>query len=205
MTEQNLLETTFARLEKHIQNKDVAFISACRANQTAEENNKATDKLEHDLKCMSYGFIKVKGGYIEDHDGVKVPVEEKTFAVINNNKADTPYVVHTKRNFLRDMVLLANKYDQQEVLIKLKNEPARYYDKSANITKEFKGISKENIEDYYTRLRNTRFKFIEADENEVNENYWYKSQGYSTKVLGCLLFDELRKKYPSLFKKYPSD
>lgn len=33
----------------------------------------------------------------------------------------------------------------------------------------------------------------------------YKSQGYSTKVLGCVLFNELRKKYPSLFKKYPSD
>lgn len=203
MTE--LLETTFARLEKHLQERNVAFISACRDDNTPEQNNELTKALEDDLKQMAYGFIKVKGGYIEKHNGVDVPVEEKTFVVIDNNKEDTPWIPHTKRNFLRDMVLLANKYNQQEVLIKEKNQPARYYDKDANITREFKEISKDNIEKYYTRLRNTKFKFIEAEENEENENYWYKSQAYSTKVLGCLLFDELRKKYPALFEKYPAD
>ena len=200
-----LLETTFARLEKHLQERNVAFISACRANNTPEQNNKATEALEADIRERGYGFIKVKGGYVEKYNGQDVPVEEKSFIVIDRNKPDTPYIVHNNRNFLRDMLLFTREYNQEAVLVKLQGEKAGYYLPDGTLKRTFNNISKEDIEEYYTRLHNTKFTFTEAEENQEAEEYNYNMQSYSTKVLGCMRLDEFKRKYPDLFEKYPAD
>lgn len=200
-----LVETTFARLEKHLQERNVAFISACRANNTPEQNNKATEALEADIRERGYGFIKVKGGYVEKHNGQDVPVEEKSFIVIDRNKPDTPYIVHNNRNFLRDMLLFTREYNQEAVLVKLQGEKAGYYLPDGTLKRTFNNISKEDIEEYYTRLRNTKFTFTEAEENQEAEEYNYNMQSYSTKILGCMRLDEFKRKYPDLFEKYPAD
>lgn len=190
-----LLETTFARLEKHFQNNDCAFISACRKENTPEENNIATNNLAHDLQILGYGYIKINGGYIES---IGKPDEraviEKSFAVFNNND---PTKYHT--DFKRDMIGLCNEYNQDSVFIKMKNESGHYYDKEGNPFGNFNNISKENIEEFFSRLRNTTFKFTEADEVDNMEDYWREKQTFGTRVLRSLRFRELANKYPFIF------
>ena len=83
---QNLIETTFKRLEKHFENNDCAFISACRGDRTAEENNIKTEELKEKLRRMGYGYVAIRGGYIENKGlpDERTVEDEKSFAVFNN-------------------------------------------------------------------------------------------------------------------------
>lgn len=191
----NLFETTFKRLEKHFISNDCAFISACRSENTATENNKATEDLAFDLQVLGYGFIKIIGHYVETNKntGEKIPVKEKSFAVFNNNAEDK-----YKTNFKRDMLILCKKYDQECILMKLKNESGHYYYKDGHIARNFNRISKENIEDFYTQLRNTKFVCTESDETDnkedyslVNKNFWAKQHRYVTLKTFQMLYPEL--------------
>lgn len=190
-----LLETTFARLEKHFQNNDCAFISACRSENILEENNIATNNLADDLMRLGYGYVKVKGGYIENKNTPEEKfVEEKTFAVFNNND---PTKYHT--NFKRDMIGLCRRYNQECVLIKMKGESGHYYDQKGNESENFNKVSQVDIEKFYTRLRSNIFKFTEADESDNMEDYWREKQTFGTVVRRYFIFDEFHKAYPDLF------
>lgn len=200
---ENLLETTFKRLEKHFNTNECAFISACRSENSPEINNKLTNELANDLRKLGYGYIKVKGGYIETlRDGTKKPVEEKTFAIFNNNNESFEnFPSGYKTDFVRDMIALCRKYNQDSVLIKEKNQPGHYYNQSGETFENFNTITKDNIEEYFTRLRNTKFKFIEADESDNKENYSRYNQTFGTKVERSLFFADMCKNYPDLYKK----
>lgn len=205
MTEQNLLETTFARLKKHFETRDCAFISACRSENTPEENNIATENLERDLRYLGYGFIKVKGGYIETaDDGREIPVVEKTFAVFNNNHQNFKnFPGGYKTHFKRDMIGLCRKYDQNTVLIKEAGQPGHYYDQAGNAFGNFNHISTEDIEEYFTKLRSNTFKFTEAEETVWNglnmEEYSRYNQTFGTKVMRAMFFADMHKLYSDLF------
>ena len=196
----DLLETTFKRLEKHFINNDCAFISASRSENTPEENNKATSDLAFDLQVLGYGFIKVIGHYIETNEktGEKIPVKEKSFAVFNNNSEDK-----YKANFKRDMLILCKKYDQECILMKLKNEPGHYYYSNGRVDKNLNRISKENIEDFYTQLRNTKFTCTESDETDNMENYSIANKNFWPRQHRYMKLKTLEILYPELFEKYP--
>lgn len=73
---------SLSRLHGHIESgKTVGFISAHRGDLSPAENNKRAKKLHSDLKAHGYAPVRVKGEYIEDHEGKKMKVKEKTFMV----------------------------------------------------------------------------------------------------------------------------
>ena len=73
---------SLSRLHHHIQQGHmVGFISASRANLSPAENNKRTKELKKSLKKRGYTPVPVKGEYIEDHNGEKKKVKEKTFMI----------------------------------------------------------------------------------------------------------------------------
>lgn len=203
MTE--LLETTFARLKRHFNDRNCAFISACRAGNTPEQNNKATEALEKDLRDLGYGFIKVKGGYVEiSDDGTKVPVIEKTFAIFDNNHQNfNNFPQGFKTNFKRDMIGLCRKYNQDTVFVKEKDQPGHYYDQAGKAFGNYNDISTEDIENYFTTLRSNTFKFTEAEETEYNgvnmEEYSRYNQTFGTRVMRAMFFADMHKLYPDLF------
>ena len=198
---QNLIETTFKRLEKHFENNDCAFISACRGDRTAEENNVKTEELKEKLRRMGYGYVAIRGGYIENkgQPDERAVEDEKSFAVFNNN--DQSYY-HTE--FLKDMIALCAEFDQDVVLVKLKGQPGHYYDKNGNASENFNRIDKERVEQYFSRLRNTKFAFVEEIESDM-ENYSRRNQTFGRKVQRALLYNELEKKYPNLYTNSSKD
>ena len=191
-----LIETTFKRLEKHFNENDCAFISACRGDNTASENNIKTEELKEKLRKMGYGYIAIRGGYIENKGTPEErPVEdEKSFAVFNNN--DQAYY-HTE--FLKDMITLCAEFNQDAVLVKLKGQLGHYYDKNGKASENFNYIDKNMVEQYFSRLRNTKFAFIEEIESDM-ENYSRHNQTFSSKVQRSLLYAELEKKYPNIYQ-----
>ena len=194
---ENLLETTFKRLEKHFNETDCAFISACRNENTPEENNKRTKALSKDLQDLGYGFIKIKGHYIEEKsDGTQIPVDEKSFAIFNNNDQ-----FQYKTDFMRDMIALCRKYDQECVLIKLKGQPGHYYSQDGTTSENFNKISLDILDNYYSQLRNTKFVFTETDESDNKEDYSRFNQTFGTRVSRTMLYKTLQDLYPDLFER----
>jgi|TARA_Y100001963_G_scaffold103403_1_gene142336 hypothetical protein len=98
---------SLSRLHGHIEKgKSVAFVSAHRGNLSAADNNKRTKQLHSDLKSHGYTPVPVKGEYIEDHEGRKMKVKEKTFMVHHDDHKK----VHT------DLKKLGSKHGQDSVL-----------------------------------------------------------------------------------------
>ena len=201
---ENLSEARAARLLDHLQNKDVAFLSASRAStvktpeaieKQAAINNKHTKELSRKLQSMGYGFIKVKGGYIE-YRGTpnETVVEEDSFAVINNNIDPNEY----HPDFLYNMLCLTKEFDQECILVKLSGKKPCVYDGDGNIIDTFNTLSINAISDYYTRLRKNKFVFLE--ENCDMENYRRADRAFYTTVLGIIDENKFKDKYPNLQK-----
>lgn len=179
-------ETSFKRLEKHIQNNDVCFISGSRHENEPKENLELTKELANDLRHLGYGFTKIKGGYIEDKGlPTEKVVEEISFAVFNNNDKWEYHI-----DFKKDMLGLCRKYKQNAILLKMKNEKAGYYKGNGELDgDEFTTITKDNVGEYYSKLNKTKFSFVETD-NEF-ENYSKFEHTFSSKVLGNILRKKL--------------
>jgi hypothetical protein len=107
-----LLEASFARVHQHTQQRNVGMISASRGHLTSKENNSRHSQLKSDVRKAGYGFIPVKGRYIENHGTAQARhVDEKALMVIGKKGDDGGQLLgHLKH--------LGHKYDQDSVLHK---------------------------------------------------------------------------------------
>jgi hypothetical protein len=109
---------SLSRLYTHIEKGHaVAFISAHRGDLKTSENNKRAKTLKADIKKTGNTPVPVRGEYVEDHEGRKIKVKEKTFMVVSDN------FVKLKK----DMVKLGMKYDQDSILTVSKKTGSNFH------------------------------------------------------------------------------
>lgn len=157
---------SLSRLHHHIQGGHmVGFISAHRGNLSPAENNKRTKELKSSLKKHGYTPVPVKGEYIEDHNGEKKKVKEKTFMIHSGQtpvQPTNPDAGHAI--FLKNLKKHGEKYDQDTVLTVSKKHGSVFHGtgKSDWVPKGKRariggaGIS-TNVGDFNSRLKNKKF------------------------------------------------
>jgi hypothetical protein len=144
----------------------VGFISASRGNLSPAENNKRTKELRTSLVRHGYSPIPVKGEYIEDHNGEKKKVKEKTFMI---HSGQHPFRSKTNEienhaTLLSDLKKHGEKYGQDTVLTVSKKHGSVFHGtgKSDWVPKGKRariggaGIS-TNVGDFNTRLKSKKF------------------------------------------------
>lgn len=159
---------SLSRLHGHIQaGHMVGFISASRGNLSPAENNKRTKELKKSLKQHGYTPVPVKGEYIEDHNGEKKKVKEKTFMIHSgqtyaSSLAKDSSAAHNI--FLKVLKSHGEKFGQDTVLSVSKKHGSVFHGtgKSDWVPKGKRariggaGIS-TNVGDFNTRLKRKKF------------------------------------------------
>lgn len=159
-----LNETSLSRAYQHIKNYDVAFISACRAEKTYNENLRDSKELKARLMTFGYLVTKVGGGFIENQNlPDERPVEERTYFVVN--------VRDTYENFEKKIVSLGVYYNQDSVIVGKKGgldlteiTTSNNCVKPKFSRKVFKNISYGKIDLFYTRFKHNTLVLQEQQD-----------------------------------------
>lgn len=155
---------SLSRLHGHIENGHmVGFISASRGNLSPAENNKRTKALKASLERHGYTPVPVRGEYIEDHNGEKKPVKEKSF-MIHDGQIPGSMGRPDHATLLRDLKKHGKQFGQDTVLSVSKKHGSVFHGtgksdwvpegKRARIGGA--GIS-TNVGDFNTRLKRKKF------------------------------------------------
>jgi hypothetical protein len=109
---------SLSRLYKAVEDGHiVGFVSASRGNLSPAENNKRTGELRASLIAHGYTPVPVKGEYIEDHNGEKKKVKEKSFMIHSGQTPVQPRDPNAAHNiFLKVLKSHGEKFDQDSVL-----------------------------------------------------------------------------------------
>lgn len=108
---------SLSRVHQHTLTRNIGMISAQRGENTPEENNKRHKQLAGDIRKAGFGFIHVKGRFIENHGTPEArAVDEKSYLVIGKEGHDGGAL----KKFL---VNHGKKYNQDSVLHKAHNQP----------------------------------------------------------------------------------
>lgn len=171
-----------SRLLFHLQNNNVAFITAFRSEYSRNENEKRNKILARDLANAGYSYIRIIGGYKDDENSE--PVTEDSFAVIL-----TDLNPKKQNEFFNDMLNFAKNFDQDSVLISLKNNehiPVASYSPDGKIKYGpfKKDINIHDIEDYFTKIHGHKFRlknFTESEEINKPNSFSTAMAYYGTK------------------------
>jgi hypothetical protein len=107
-----LLESSFARVQQHTQNRSIGMILASRSNLTSEENRQRHTALKSDVRKAGYGFIDIKGRYVENYGKANaLNVDQHSLLVVGKIGDD-------KGHLLGHLKHLATKYNQDSILHK---------------------------------------------------------------------------------------
>ena len=111
-----LQEASLSRVHSHVQNRNLGMITAHRGENTSKENAARNKELEKSIRSAGYGFVKVKGRYIENHgtDAAKA-VDEDSYLVIGSDDDDSGKLL----SFLKQQ---GRKYSQDSILHKAASE-----------------------------------------------------------------------------------
>ena len=109
-------EASIGRVYQHTQGRNIGMITAHRNENTAEENKQRNKELEHHIRKAGYGYVKVKGRYIENHGTEHAkPVDEHSYLVVGKKGEDHGQL----KSFLKKH---GEHYGQDSVLHKAHNE-----------------------------------------------------------------------------------
>jgi hypothetical protein len=107
---------SLSRIHQHVQGRNVGMITANRGENTEQENKQRNKELEHHIRKAGYGFVKVKGRYIENHGTEHArAVDEHSYLVIGKKGNDNGHL----KGFLKKH---GEKYGQDSVLHKAHDE-----------------------------------------------------------------------------------
>ena len=185
-----------SRFKKHLEdNTLICCISAYRKGNTKEENNKQTAALRNNLSSLGYGYIELKGGYLET--GEDKPEPEISFCVINNEFKDATTEEDRKtisEQFVDEMRYLCSQYKQDSILIKYyvgedKFDICIMKANGSIDTKLSSTMSFENITNFWTELKHRKFVIESIDDKEAGRKW----DNYGNHIAAISLFS-LRKK-----------
>jgi hypothetical protein len=108
---------SFNRIDDHVRNRSIGIISANRKERKPAENRSNSKALEKDIRDAGYGFVRVKGGWVESQeDGSKTPVHEPSYIVVGHKGDDSGKL----KQFMQHH---GSKYDQDAVVYKQHDAP----------------------------------------------------------------------------------
>jgi hypothetical protein len=109
-------EASLGRVYSHTKDRNIGMITAHRAENTAKENHDRNKELEDHIRKAGYGYIKVKGRYIENHGTPQAKhVDEHSFMVVGKKGDDKGEL----KSFLKKH---GEKYNQDSILHKAHDE-----------------------------------------------------------------------------------
>lgn len=165
-------EASLSRLWQHFHKGDpMLFVSAERDGMSAEESNKVYEQLQTSIDHALFGFVKVKGGYYEDHDGeMKVVKGERSCIVFGTQD--------TERRLLNLGIKLGKQFNQDSILWVNSDGKACWI--FTNNTKKNKEGDKIPLGDfhtdqiglYYTKIGKKKFSFSSIDESCDMKSYF---------------------------------
>ena len=172
-----------SRLLHHLNENDVAFITAYRSNLSHKENIQRNKQLALDIHNIGLSYIKVTGGYFEDQ--AKEPTEEATFAVIHK-----PTSNESQDEFFNEMLALCKKYNQDAILVSLLNREdkpiASYASNGSIVYGPFTKLTQSGVEEFFTQIHGHKFKFesfMESEEGNKPDSFSNAMAYYDTKAL----------------------
>lgn len=130
-----------------------AIVSACRNENTVEQNNIKTNELKEILKNSKFSFKQVSGGFIENKGkSNEKEVHEKSF-IIYNFKQNGEKV--KEGELLTLAMKICRKYGQDSILYSEKGDKPRYYTKTGHIDSSFsrKFIFNDKEQEYFTDMK----------------------------------------------------
>lgn len=105
-------ESSLSRVHSHTQGRNIGMITAHRGENTAEENNRNNDTLKKSIRDAGYGFIPVRGRYVENHGTPQARhVDEKSFLVVGKKGDD-------KGELKKFLIKHGEKHGQDSILHK---------------------------------------------------------------------------------------
>lgn len=154
-------------IQKHGDN-GLINISACRSNNTPEENEENTRNLIQDLRRSPFTFLPGYGGY-HDRSGDEQASFEASFNVFNYDKNGKPLNWEDLYNFA---IELCGKYDQYSVLVKAPGKDPIYVDRNgekANDRESGEVFKNDPNQIFFTSLKS-------PDEIDADNEEWFKQE-----------------------------
>lgn len=109
-------ESSLSRVHAHTEGRNIGMITAHRGENTAQENKAKNKELEGHIRKAGYGFIHVKGRYVENHGTPQARnVDEHSYLVVGKKGDDKGELKH----FLKKH---GAHYNQDSILHKAHNE-----------------------------------------------------------------------------------
>lgn len=151
-------------------NEPILIISAERSNKTKEENIKDTLELRRSIIASGFGYIKIRGGYVETlKDGSKIDVDDEHSCIVYSDKND-------EQILLKLGMILGKRYNQESILFIDTEQNAKWiYTTNFDEHKigDIKPLGKfhyEKFGNYYSRIGKKQFSY-ELDESKDNVRY----------------------------------
>lgn len=172
-------EASLSRLWQHFhKGEPMLIISAQREGMSAEEKNRVYAELQKAIDRALFGFVKVQGGYYEDHDGeMKVVKGEYSCIVFGTKDTETR---------LKNLgIKLGKRFDQDSFLWVDTNGKASWiFTNNAGEHKDgdvvpLGDFHTTQIGLYYTKIGKKKFSFASIDETCNMKSYftvWDKMQ-----------------------------
>lgn len=136
-----------------------ALITAFRGEHTRKENLSRNRELAANLRQLGYGYFFVDGYWVENAGTPQeAHVSEDSIFVIGD--------IGTDRQFAKNLVSLAARYNQDGVLIKTQ-DGVHIYDKAGGQGESIGQLTPGKVAQAYTRLRHQR-----KDQTFVFEGTW---------------------------------
>ena len=167
---QYIEETNLARVHAHTQNRNIGMLTAHRGEYTKEENEERNKNLESDLRKHGFGFVHVKGRYIENHGTKNArPVDEHSYMVVGKKGDDKGHLLNTLKH-------LGKKYEQDSIL----HKPHNSQEAHLHGTREggYPGLGKSTsvgnfhphrAGEFHTVLKNKKTFSFESTDNETGD------------------------------------
>jgi hypothetical protein len=160
-----LIEASLGRVWQHTQNRNIGMISASRGDLTPEENNRRTRELKAEVRKAGFGFIPVKGRYVENHGKPDSRnVDEHALLVIGKDGDDKGQLLGTLKN-------LGSKYGQDSIL----HKPHNFHAASLHGTNDSFGRDKVvEVGDWHPNRAGEFHSLIRGKKPfEFSEETWY--------------------------------
>jgi len=143
----------------------LAFVSSSRGSLTARQNYDREQQLKAELRNSGFGYVRINGHYIEDHNGEKMNVSERSFIVIGNPDDDgqlKAFALRMGEMFDQDSILYKPAgARQQATLIGTTHRDSWL---SYGSTQDVGVFHPSRVGDFYSRFKNKTFVFDNVSE-----------------------------------------
>lgn len=116
-----LNESSLSRILHHTMHNNIAILTAHRGNLSSAENNARNDELKKKIREAGYGYIRVKGHYIEGYGSdLAKDVNEHAFIVVGDGKDDADKLLnHVKQwgELYNQDSVLHKKHDTKKAVL----------------------------------------------------------------------------------------